>query len=228
MKRLIPISLLLISTSSLSQNNFAEFGIRLDLGISSISPLDPNSNSVSIHPMPSGSFGFTFKYKTSKILAFEIDLLFSQINARQKSFQVAPYQGCIYCTGTTHTTLDFYLSYVTVPIYLTVELKNISVGAGVRPGLNIIDQAVLNETGEILGSPYEIKNARYEYNLKFFDFGPSFFLDYQFSERWGAGISAYTSALKVKHKTYGALWYNYQFGIGLNYTFSSRVSKAVD
>lgn len=198
-----------------------EFGAKLNLGISTLSSDYAKKDAYTDKTIPlfSGSLGFSYELKSKKIIGFESDILLSQLNTRVEDSQEEPSQGCIYCTGTTVSSITYNLTYLYLPLYLKLNFKKIRIGIGVSTGINIIDNRKLHITGETLGEPYEIGPVKSEFGLEVLDFGPILNFEYTLGDKFLISLNAYSSAIEVQHKTFGNQFFNYQFTAGMHYKF---------
>lgn len=222
--QIILLSLLcIISSFSYAQH---EFGGKINLGISTLSYnyAHSNDNNSKTIPLPSGSFGLSYTPDKNAKFAFEMQLMLTQLNARIEKTQIEPSIGCVYCTGTTESIYTYYLTYLTLPLYMKFRMEKIQFGVGARTGFNLIDKRKIFISGETVGEPYTFGPQLEKYDLIPLDFGPSFTLDYKLNDKLFFDFNAYSSAFKVKHKIFGGQFYNYQFTVGMHYKFA-KASK---
>ncbi len=212
------VSIVLSSVWSISIAQH-QLGVRMNVGISSISEESSSTKEVRVEPNISGSIGAVYLYNGEGTIGMETDLILTQIRASEIITENGSFQGCIYCTGLTTITKDYLFTYVALPIYLKLNASRLNFGLGVQTGLRISDIMNFTQASTIAGEPVQIGPAKGKYGLKLIDFGPSIIIDFNISSKWSMGINLYSGVLKTPLQFSGDQFYKYQLTLGAKYNF---------
>lgn len=196
----------------------AEYGAVLELGISSSSKFDTGNNTETISPLFSGNFGGVVKFPISTKLNLQSGLYLNSLNYRQQILTADPDPSNIYSTGPTTTVRNYHLGYLSIPLGLNVELNKFYLTAGFRAGFGLIQRYDTHVSGELLNVPYDVTNKGLLLDAKRISVDYFFSLGRQISSKLSVSIIGYHSVMKVKLKN-GTGFYNYQIGVGFNYSF---------
>lgn len=201
-----------------------QIGVRLDLGVSSISNESDQTAHYEVKPNIAGSIGLTYVFQISEFMGAEADLLITQLNSAQIQTYEGSFQGCIYCTGTTSITRNFSFTYLTLPIYLKLRADRVKFGLGFRTGFRMYDGSTYTQSSTIGGATVKIGPTGSPYGLKPIDFGPALLIDFDLTEKWALGAHGYMGILKKPHNLTGDQFYKFQIGLGATYHFGGARS----
>jgi hypothetical protein len=112
-----------------------QIGVRMNIGISTISEETSSTKEVQVAPNISGFIGAAYLYNAESTVGFEADLIVTQIRASEIITEDGSFQGCIYCTGLTSITKDYSFTYVAFPVYLKSNTKRFNFGFGLQTGV---------------------------------------------------------------------------------------------
>jgi hypothetical protein len=199
-----------------------QIGVRMNIGISTISEETSSTKEVQVAPNISGFIGAAYLYNAESTVGFEADLIVTQIRASEIITEDGSFQGCIYCTGLTSITKDYSFTYVAFPVYLKSNTKRFNFGFGLQTGVRVSDIMRYTQVSTIAGQSVLLGPAKREYGLKFIDFGPSLLIDFAVSTKWTMGVNLYSGLLKTPRQFSGDQFYKYQMTLGAKYNFGNK------
>jgi hypothetical protein len=224
-RKLTIIFLLFLNLTVLGQH---EIGLKLDIGLSKISKEsyigDPKNAIFDVKSAFSGQGGVFYNLHLGDKFVFGSELLFIQIEGQDRlEFDIKD----VSLENIGHTTSDLYehISYLGLPIYCGLTIKNITLNAGFQLSYVLASRGKETCNGNINGAIYSGENRTDNLPIDKFDFGPRIGLIYNLNNKFAiVGIYYYGINNILENQDDGNPFSRkiQQATIGLRYTLSEK------
>lgn len=223
-KKLSILLLLVINLSVFGQHNF---GLKINGGLSRIpSTYGQSVSSWTVHFAPSGAFGFFYNMQLNSKSVIGSELLFVQIEGKEKLKMDLIANGNNIGIGTG----AFYkhISYLSLPIYYGYNFNKLTVNIGFLTSLllnsSARDKGQVNVSGKITTWDRKLK----ELNIDRYDFGPRAGVTYNLTNKFAIEGMYYFGVNNIlDNDLQNWTWRVQQATVGLRYTFmtTKKVEK---
>lgn len=183
-RKLTIIFLLFLNLTVLGQH---EIGLKLNIGLSRISKESSISDSenaiLNVKSALSGQGGIFYNQHLGNNFVFGSELLFIQIEGRDRlEFDIKD----VSLENTGHTTSDLYdhISYLGLPIYCGLTIKNMTINAGFQLSYTLASSGREIYNSNINGANYSGEKGINNLPIDKFDFGPRIGLLYNLNDKF--------------------------------------------
>ena len=181
-RKLTTFFLLFLSLTVFGQH---EIGLKLNFGLSRISKEfgNPANENLNIKSALSGQGGFFYNLHFGDNLEFGSELLFIQIEGRDRL--ELDYTD-VFTESVGHGTSDLYehISYLGLPLYFGLTIKNMTVTTGFQLSYAFASSGRETNNSNINGVIYSTENEIDNLPIDKFDFGPRIGLLYNLNDKF--------------------------------------------
>jgi hypothetical protein len=240
MKKLLALILFLIfNIAVIAQSSF---GFKINGGVSNISDklYDPNIETHTNYFKPSGQVGFFYNMPIRTHEVFGIELLFTQIESKEKIIDTMGYAYNL--NGSTspvisNYTISKHISYLSLPVHYGINVKKFTFNVGMQFSVRLLSSAQEIEqdsyTNNASGYGFVLTPSTTTYNykrwiIKDVDFGQTVGIIYHFTNKFaieGNYYYGFNNIYPDNRRT--TEWRTQQLTLGLRYAFLTMKKKEI-
>jgi hypothetical protein len=239
MKRLSTLTLFLVFNIVLIAQ--PSFGFKINGGLSMITDkiYDPNIETHTNYFKPSGQVGFFYNLPVRAHEVFGIELLFTQIESKEKIVDTLGYaynlNGSTSPINSTYT-ISKHISYLSLPVHYGINVKKITFNVGMQFSARLLSKAQYIEqdsyTNNASGYGFVLTPSTTTYNykrlpIKDVDFGETVGIIYHFTNKFAIEGNYYYGFNNIYPSEHikGIIWKTQQITLGLRYSFLTLKKK---
>ena len=239
MKKFVVISLFLIFTQYITAQ--ASFGVKINGGVSKISDnaYNPQYESYKGYFKPSGQVGFFYNLPIRAHEVFGIELLFTQIESKEKVVDSIGAYYTNYPNGKTPllstATISKHISYLSLPVHYGINVKKFTFNVGMQFWVRLLSSAQEvvydNFTYGNFSNYLTPNTTTYNYKrwiIKDVDFGETVGIIYHFTNKFAIEGNYYYGFNNIyPNNRRTTQWKTQQITLGLRYAFLTLKKKEI-
>lgn len=160
-----------------------EYGVKGGLGVSKITN---EIEELSINPktyfVVSGQIGVYSLIQSTSNLYFGAELLINQIEGKERSLMKFYDNNDIY-TGFSKMEYQTHLTYLSLPVYVGINLSKFTLNAGFQLGLSVLSSEQVKGIINLEGIEMTFDETNHHLNFDKYDFGPRVGITFSIDER---------------------------------------------
>jgi hypothetical protein len=237
MKKLSTLLLFLVFNATVIAQ--ASFGFKINGGVSMITDkiYDPNIETHTNYFKPSGQVGFFYNLPLRTDQVFGVELLFTQIESKEKIVDTLGTAYTNYPNGAipllSTYTISKHISYLSLPVHYGINVRNFTFNVGMQFSVRLLSSAQEIEqdsyTNNASGYGFVLTPSTTTYNykklsIKDVDFGQTVGIIYHFTNNIfaieGNYYYGFNNIYPNTRRT--TEWRTQQITLGIRYTFFKR------
>lgn len=181
----LPLILLILTFIDLTSLGQQQFGIKVSGGLSRITnSLDLSNANLTIPFVPSGQAGLFYSFQLGKKSSLGAELLFSQIEGKEKLEMDYNYSGWDGSESGHGENIGYrYISYLSFPVYYGLKINKLTINAGFQISCTLSSSGREKSYAILNGIKYSSDNKTDNINIKRFDYGPKAVIIYNLTDK---------------------------------------------
>lgn len=181
----LPLIFLIFTFIGLTSLGQQQFGIKVSGGLSRITnSMDVPEVILTIPFVTSGQAGLFYSFQLGKKSSLGAELLFSQIEGKEKLEIDYNYSGYYGSESGHGENIDYrYISYLSFPVYYGFKFNKLTINAGFQISCALLSSGREKNYAILNGITYSSDNKTDDINIKRFDYGPNAGIIYNLTDK---------------------------------------------